>query len=322
MARWEPPLLRSLHRSLRFRRFAAKYFVQMEVEYESICSPEYQAQTSAEVQALRVAANRRPSWHLNHRLEYLLWLGLPPAILRQRTFVHRARLMALIGPEGASTFAEAFPPPDDHLDQVEQLRAEGLGVLLEIQRLRHVQSEFAKLRNRLLVSSLFPGAAFVAIALWHAQWFEGMTLAEVAAFMGMMGGYLSVLLRAGALRWSPKYAANYQQVDRVFWNVLCNFCLSVLEGSLGAVVLYLAFSSGILKGSIFPTIPTLPPMALLSTPRLILKATDLTHETLTQLMLWSVAAGFSERAAPDFLSSLSKELAPAKPSEEAPRKGA
>jgi hypothetical protein len=34
----------------------------------------------------------------------------------------------------------------------------------------------------------------------------------------------------------------------------------------------------------------------------------LTHSVLTQLMLWSVVAGFSERAVPDFLSSLSRDL--------------
>jgi hypothetical protein len=139
-----------------------------------------------------------------------------------------------------------------------------------------------------------------------------MSLAEVAAILGMMGGYLSVLLRIGSLRWALKYSANYQQVDRLFWNLLLNFCLSILEGSLGAIILYLAFSTGILTGSIFPDLPgalpsvPLPPHVVEAPTTLM--GYHLTHRVLTQLMLWSVVAGFSERAVPDFLSSLSKEL--------------
>jgi hypothetical protein len=37
-------------------------------------------------------------------------------------------------------------------------------------------------------------------------------------------------------------------------------------------------------------------------------AADLNHGELTRLMLWSIVAGFSERAVPDFLTGLSKDL--------------
>jgi hypothetical protein len=212
------------------------------VEYESICSPEYRARTAVEVEKLRAASTVRPSWMLNHRLEYLVWLGLPPAILRQRALVHRARLLALAAPDAVSSFNEAFPLPSADPQQVEHLRTEGLGLLLEIQRLRHVQSEFARLRNRLLAVFVAPGVIFVYLAMRNAAMFDTMPLAELAAIFGLLGGYLSVLLRASALRWSSAYAANYQQVDRLFWNASWNFFLSLLEGSLGAIVLYVAFS--------------------------------------------------------------------------------
>jgi hypothetical protein len=305
----EPGLFHVLGSTLLLRRFTAKYFAQLDVEYESLCPDDYKSQTSAEMEELRACNARTPSWHLNHRLEYLIWGGLPPPILRQRALVHRARLLALVGPEGSATFGEAFPPP---AADVQQLRTEGLGLLVEIQRLRHVQSEFERLRNRLLLVSVLPGFGFVLLALHWAPSFRGMPLAEVAAILGMMGGYLSVLLRIGSLRWALKYAANYQQVDRLFWNLLLNFCLSILEGSLGAIILYLAFSTSILTGSIFPNLPAaLPPDVVVvphAHPPTTLMGYHLTHRVLTQLMLWSVVAGFSERAVPDFLSSLSRDL--------------
>ena len=81
---------------------------------------------------------------------------------------------------------------------------------------------------------------------------------------------------------------NYQQLDRLFWNLLLNFWLSLLEGSLGAVVLYFAFSSGILTSAVFPSIPNLA-------KGLAPRAADLNHVLLTELTLWSIVAGFSER---------------------------
>jgi hypothetical protein len=289
-----------LKHSLLLRRFAAKYFVQLDVEYESLCPDEYKKQHEGEVAALRGANEDRPAWLLNHRLEYLLLGGLPEPILRQRVVVQRARLLGLAGADGAAIFSEAFaaPKPDAPVDRV---RSEALGALMEIQRLRHVQSEFERLRNRLIAISMPPGFAFVYLAIFRADLFPEMPLAAVAAIFGLLGGYLSVLLRISSLRWALTYAANYQQVDRLFWNVALSFYLSLLEGSLGAIILYVMFSSAILKESIFPSFPLLP-----GNPLPFVK--DVTHAVEAQLMLWSVVAGFSERIVPDFLSGLGREL--------------
>ncbi|MET0795377.1 MAG: hypothetical protein ABW061_27910 [Polyangiaceae bacterium] len=295
-----PSLIRNLKLALLIRRFAAQYFAQLDVEYDSLCPDEYKAAHSSELAQLRANNARRPSWSTNHRLEYLLLGGLPFAILRQRSLVHRARLLALVGPEASAAFSAAFPAPTSDPNAVDALRTESLGVLMEIQRLRHVQTEFERLRNRLIAISMVPGFVFVLLALRYSELFWRMPLAQIAATLGFLGGYLSVLLRVGALRWSLKYAANYQQVDRLFWNVFLNFYLSLLEGSLGAIVLYIAFSTGLFTVGLFPAIP--------GGGKGVLMADALNHADLTRLMLWSIVAGFSERAVPDFLSGLSKEL--------------
>jgi hypothetical protein len=286
--------------SLTLKRFAAKYFVQLDVEYESLCPDEYKQKHATELDDLRTANDESPGWHLNHRLEYLLLGGVPEAVLRQRVVVQRERLLALAGPEGARIFGEAFAAPTADAS-VDQVRTEALGTLMEIQRFRHVQSEFERLRNRLIVISMPPGFVFVYLAMAQASLFPVMPLAEVAAIFGLLGGYLSVLLRISSLRWALRYASNYHQVDRLFWNVFLSFYLSLLEGSLGAIILYIVFSAGLLKEAIFPVFPELGGNPL---PHVF----DVSHVVEAKLMLWSVVAGFSERIVPDFLSGLSREL--------------
>jgi len=299
--RWQPNIWRSIRLAVLVRRFAAKYFAQLDVEFESLCDDRYKTSVAEEIGALRAANQRGPSWNINHRYEYLLLKGLPLPLLLQRAQVHRARLLALVGDEGATLFSVAYPPvPAPPISDEPEVRLEALGVLQEVQRLRHVHSEFERLRNRLISVSMFPGFVFATLALRYAKQFWHMDLATIAAILGFLGGYLSVLLRIGSLRWALRYAANYQQVDRLFWNLFLNFYLSLLEGCLGAIVLYIALSAGVLTGSIFPALP--------GELHRVLVATDLSHHNLTLLMLWSIVAGFSERAVPDFLSGFAKEL--------------
>jgi len=316
----EPSFSRHVWLALRMKRFVCRYFAQLEVELESLCPAEYIATHSAELDSLRAENAQAPGWGSNHRLEYLLLEGLPDEILKQRAHVHYQRLLALVGPEGASVFADAFPKPADDWS-IEKLRSQALGVLLEVQRLRHVQSEFSKLRNRLLCISLLPGCAFVSLALWCAVDFPGKPLIASVTVFGLLGGYLSVLLRLGALRWGLQHAANYQQVDRVFWNLSLNMVLSTLQGALGAIVLYFMFSSNVLSSPAFPQLVETLQLARDKFPQFadegtfVPRGTDLSHQQFAQLMLWATIAGFTERLVPDVLSSLSKEAA-GKPKQE------
>jgi hypothetical protein len=293
-------LLRSLHLSVQLRRFAARYFGQLDAEYDTLCPTEYKRETCQEVAALRASNEDSPGWIVNHRLEQLLLAGLPETNLRQRAVILRHRLLALVGPEGAQAFGEAFPAPRPEIS-LDELRAATLGSLVEIQRLRNVRSEFERLRNRLIGVSMVPSCGFVLLATVFAPIFPDLPLAAIAAIFGLLGGYLSALLRLSSMRWTLSMADNYQQVDRVFWNIFLNFYLCILEGALGAIILYVIFSAGILKGAMFPTIPDLPQNNL---PL----ARALEHHVEAQLMLWSLVAGFSERIVPDFLSGLGREV--------------
>jgi hypothetical protein len=314
----EPSFWQQVWLAVRMKRFVCRYFAQLELELESLCPADYVAAHAAELSALQAANETAPGWGPNHRLELLLLEGLPEQILLQRSRVHHQRLLALVGPEGAAAFSDAFPKPEPHWS-VEKLRSQALGVLLEVQRLRHVQSEFSRLRNRLLCLSLVPGCAFVSLAFCWAIDFAGQPLVASVTVFGLLGGYLSVLLRLGVLRWSLQHAANYQQVDRVFWNLFLNVILSTLQGALGAIVLYFLFSSKVISSPAFPDLVDVLQKARLAfeqAPRegipavaYIPRGTDLTHQQFAQLMLWSTIAGFTERLVPDILSGLGKDAA-------------
>jgi hypothetical protein len=139
----EPTLRRHIVLAVRFQRFACKYFCQLEAEVRALCTPDYQRLHKQEISHLIRDNDSKPSWITNHRLEFLLLEGLPPDILAQRARVHRQRLLALAGEEGAAVVGEAFPAPAPDWS-VEKLRSQALGVLMEVQRLRHVQSEFGR----------------------------------------------------------------------------------------------------------------------------------------------------------------------------------
>ena len=67
----------------------------------------------------------------------------------------------------------------------------------------------------------------------------------------------------------------------------------MLQGGLGAVILYFVFCSGALKGPIFPNLITRPDNMLLVGDGKIL-TNVVGHQVFAQLMLWSTIAGFSE----------------------------
>jgi hypothetical protein len=293
----------TVRRSLSQTRFICTYFSQLEIEYHALCSQEHQARTQAQLRELRQEHGRAPSWAVNHRFEFLVMDGLAEPILRQRIAIYRDRLERLVGPERVPAIEASFQlKPDASFEAVRSL---AMGMLSEIQRLRHVRSEFERLRNRLLVSLLGAGMSFggVICALVVYAWLPPM-LHVLAA--GLLGGYFSVLVRLGALRWCLDYNTNYQQVDRLFWNLLCSLGLSMFEGAVGALVLFTVFVSGLLKGSLFPDFPEHAIAGIDLTT--IWWMTPASAAESAKLIVWCILAGFTERLIPDFLSGLARQL--------------
>jgi hypothetical protein len=312
---WNPDLLSQVALALQGRRFAAKYFAQLDIEYESLCPSEYRQATEALVSSFREDNGKHPNWVLNHRYEYTVMAGLPREILRQRVAVYRERLVALVGASDEGFLKSTFPCVED---DTEVERSSALGLLSEVQRFRQLRTEFDRLRNRLLFWALIlavPLASmFVHLALSQEPSGQSDPLRGVAV-AGLFGGYFSVLLRLGALRWHLDYAVNFQQVDKLFWNLAATFCLSMFEGAVAALILYAIFAAGLVKGPLFPIIPvsgTGVDTQLHGSVSDVVPAGRLwNHFGEPKLIVWSVIAGFSERLVPDFLSALQQERAKA-----------
>jgi hypothetical protein len=290
-----------LRHAIARRRFICTYFAQLQLEYEALCPVEFQAANAARVAELRVHHLARPTWTNNHRFELLLMQGIEPAILEQRLMIYRDRLKTLVGSERACALSDAFAATPGAT--VETQRVVALGLLAEIQRLRHVRSEFERLRNRLLMSLLLAGALFGG-ATWYlltTTWLPPVVHVFAA---GLLGGYFSVLLKLGALQFCVDYNANYHQVDRLFWNVLCSLALSMFEGAVGALILVTMFMSGLLKGSLFPNYENIE-LANVDLSQLFWMIPTGSAEA-AKLIVWCALAGFSERLIPDFLSNLAQ----------------
>jgi hypothetical protein len=301
---WDTGLFGYWTVSIQQRRFICKYFSHLDAEYEALCAEEYKRKVSGAVAALRAAHAERPGWDLNHRYEYLVMDGLPALVLRQRSVIYRERLLALLGDISLRPLAQAFPPVNN--DDVDGERLTALGMLSEIQRLRNVRSEFERLRNRLFIVclSLLCVPFLVYLVAAHLWPLLSLPVWAYVGAAGLLGGYFSVLLRLGGLRWCAEYNANYQQVDRLFYNISANFGLSMLEGGVGATILYTLLLAGVLSGDVFPKFGT---VAAGITQAMNTLPAD--GASTAKLLVWSVIAGFAERLVPDLLSSLTSDRA-------------
>lgn len=303
------------------RRFIRNYFIQLDTEYEALCEAQYKSTVSSQVARLRQEYLSRPTWGGNHRYELLVIRGLPEVILQSRMQIYKLRLIALAGANHTPVIEAAFPSPDRA--QPSEWRRLALGMVAEIQRLRLVRSEFERLRNRLLAMFMLMG--FVIMAFAHLEWLNrlGTWLAPIATshgltlmaplshdplsmsiIAGVVGAYLSVLLRLGSLQWCPEFSVNYHQVDRLLWNMALTFCLALFEGAVAAFVLYTVFAGKLLLGGLFPEFHALTTSA--SDAAVITRTLPNAGTDLAKLVFWCILAGFSERLIPDLLTNFSE----------------
>jgi len=292
------------------RQFCARYFEQLDAEYTALCPADYQVQHEQQLVELRARSAADPTWETNHRLEYLITNGLPAPLLQQRIPLERERLQSLFSSaEAAAVLAhfESTPTGDSDRD-----RSIALGLLCELQRTRLVQSEFTHLRNRLTAVLLLAGAtigSFIGSQL-YGEAFRYLPPAAYAVLAGLLGGYFSVLLRLGALRWSREYNANYHQVDRLFVNLLPALALAMFEGGVAALILYTVFLSGMVEGSMFPRFIAVASDGTWTATSTWLWMAPSDSYGVAKLIVWATLAGFSERLVPDLLTSLAKERIP------------
>jgi len=153
-------------------------------------------------------------------------------------------------------------------------------------------------------------AGSVAVALLACYGFGGISppLLVLAMLAGMLGAFFSALTRLYNVD-QASIALITPTVRQLGGRYLMMYSLvPPVIGAIAAVVLYLIFVGRLLEGGLFPAFSCRKGMGCSSVLDLMNNYWPSNPEDYGKVLVWSFAAGFSERLVPDVLQGLvSKE---------------
>jgi hypothetical protein len=212
---------------------------------------------------------------------------------------------------GSKPFAlGAFPTPPKTLAD---WRAGVMSLMDDLAKFRRAKLMFERARSVLGMCFGLSLLAFVLAGLFYADVAQKDKDSATAGwqpllFCGIAGAGFSVLSRLYGLKWSPRITAQIEDMQALKKGLVINCLLSVAEGAVAAGVIYLLFTSGLLKGDLFPEFETTG-----SWEKSIFKQFFASHPKSTtdvaKLLIWAFIAGFTERLVPDKLNRLAGEAA-------------
>lgn len=250
-----------------------------------------------------------PTWETLVSAEVELTRSMPFESLKIRHANLRDDFIALAGSDNAAAYIGRMT--DSKSCTEERLRAEALDLVNHVQRLRRVRHGFNFIRTAItLMATLLAVLFCVLIVLYFlAATREQQSWTPFAStmliFAGMLGGCLSALSRLYTISWTNELASGVENFTHMFWNIGLNFVLSVLEGGIFAVLLYLAFMGNFVSGSLFPAFEDPKSSAFFHE---FFERGLVTHGDYAKALLWGFLAGFSERLVPDFLNTVGSQL--------------
>ena len=164
--------------------------------------------------------------------------------------------------------------------------------------------------HRQMVIALFSATLIVSIALAAGLIASRVTALMVVAAGGALGGFVSALRRLYAFQ--RVFPQNFfRTMRRINLYLIVYSMIPSLVGAIGAVVLYMIFASGLVKGDLFPAFE----MAPLDQKRdafqnFIANWQPAGPIDYAKALVWSFIAGFSERFVPDLLDRFASSQRP------------
>jgi hypothetical protein len=176
--------------------------------------------------------------------------------------------------------------------------------------------------HRLMVVSLFYATLLISVPLAVGLFFTDynitadsqnrfrVTILMIVSMAGALGGFVSALRRLYAFQ--RVFPTNFFGRTRKINSYLIVYSLiPPLIGMIAAVVLYLIFAGGLIKGSVFPEFHMADPQTTTGSTQ----GPDAFRDFVTywqpkssmdyaKVIVWGFLAGFSERFVPDILGRI------------------
>jgi hypothetical protein len=160
---------------------------------------------------------------------------------------------------------------------------------------------------------LLAGGTALALIVCYAYGKVSPPLLVLVMLAGMLGAFFSALTRLYNVD-QASMALITPTIQQLGGRYLMMYSLvPPVIGAIAAVVLYLVFVGKLLEGALFPNIGCIPDKVCASLMDLMNYYWPLKPEDYGKALVWSFAAGFSERLVPDVMQGLvTKEQAAGK----------
>jgi hypothetical protein len=158
---------------------------------------------------------------------------------------------------------------------------------------------------------LLAGGTAVVLIVCYVYGRVSPPLLVLVMLAGMIGAFFSALMRLYSVD-QASIALISPTVQQLGGPYLMMYSLvPPVIGAIAAVVLYLVFIGKLLEGALFPSISCVPDQVCASLMDIMNYYWPTKPEDYGKALVWSFAAGFSERLVPDMLQGLvSKQQTP------------
>lgn len=160
----------------------------------------------------------------------------------------------------------------------------------------------------LFISTIAIGLGFLAMVLYFdATGRGGLTIMIAVIVAGAGGGFVSSLRRLYSFQDIFPRREYVQLFRKMNFYVVAYSLVPAVVGMIGAVIVYLIFAAGLLKGDLFPEFHCAAGQTCADFHGFVSNWAPEGPAANAKAIVWGFIAGFSERFVPDILNRLGNE---------------